>query len=462
MENKTYDIIILGAGPGGYVAAIRAAQLGAKVAVIEKDEVGGVCLNCGCIPTKTLIASVAALKTAKQAGSLGVEVQDTKINCPVAIARKDRVVKQLTGGIKFLFKKRGIELLKGMGTITGLGTVLITREAGSKEEVKAEKIIIATGSETVQIPSIPFDGKGIITSTDALALTEVPQSILIIGGGAIGVEFANIFRGLGAEVTLIEMLPQLIPAEDKELAGELEKSFKSEGIKILTGTKVEAVTSEGKKKKAITDKAEEITIDKILVAVGRRFNADNIGLEDAGVKIADGHIVVNEKMETNIPGIYAIGDVVGGMLLAHKASAEGMVAAENACGKAAVMDYSAVPACVYTLPEVASVGMSETKAKAAGMEVKIGKFPFAASGKAIAQGEARGFVKIVAAAENNRVLGVQIIGAHATELIAEGALAVRHKLTLADLSQTIHAHPTLSEGMMEAAEAAEGKAIHLP
>lgn len=462
MEDKNYDITVIGAGPGGYVAAIRAAQLGARVLVVEKDEVGGVCLNRGCIPTKALIAGVAALKTAKKAGSLGLEIPEARIDLAKAVQRKDRIVRQLTGGIKFLFKKKGIETFKGTAVIQDKNTVLLAGDEENRQAVKTEKIIIATGSESAQIPSIPFDGEKIINSTDALRMTEVPGSILIIGAGAIGVEFAAIFRALGSEVTVVEMLPQIIPAEDAELAAELEKSFKGEGIRILTGAKVEKVTDEGKKKKAVTDTGEEIIVDKILVAVGRCLNSVDIGLEDAGISTERGKIIVNEKMETNVPGVYAIGDVVGGALLAHKASAEGIVAAENACGKNVTMDYSAVPGCIYTLPEVASVGMTEAKAKDEGISVKTGKFPFSASGKAVATGEIQGFVKVVAEAETGKILGVQIIGPHATDLIAEGVLAVRCKLTLEELSRTIHAHPTLAEAVMEAAEAAEGKAIHLP
>lgn len=462
MEDKTYDIIVIGAGPGGYVAAIRAAQLGAKVLVIEKDEVGGVCLNRGCIPTKTLIASVASLEASKKATSLGVEIEDAKINLAKILERKNRVVEQLRGGIKFLFKKRGIELIKGTATIKNKDLISIERDDQTKQQLKYKKVIIATGSESRCLPNLSFDGKKIINSTDALNLKEVPKSILIVGAGAVGVEFANIFFGLGASVTLIEMLPRIIPLEDEELATELNKYFSSQGIKVLTSTRVERVVDEGQNIKAITSTNEEIMVDKILVAVGRRLNSENIGLENIGIKTEDGKILVNERMETSSPGIYAIGDVTGGVLLAHKASSEGIVASENALGVSSVMDYTAVPSCIYTLLEVASVGVTEEDAKAQGIKIKVGKFPFSACAKAVALGETQGFVKIVAEAKSKKILGLQIIGHHATDLIAEGVLALRHKLTLNQLSQTIHAHPTLAEGLMEAAEAAEDRAIHLP
>jgi dihydrolipoamide dehydrogenase len=460
MLDKTYDIIIIGAGPGGYVAAIRAAQLGAKVLIIEKDEVGGVCLNRGCVPTKVLIASVATRKTLKRAGLLGIEIQEAKFNLAKVLERKKRVVEQLREGIKFLFKKSDVELIKGVATIKDKRSVVVKIDDKSRQELKTKKIIVATGSESLSLPQFSFDGKKIISSTEALNLTKVPQSILIIGAGAVGVEFATIFSGLGAKVILIEMLPHIIPNEDEELSRELEKFFKIEGIEVLTSTKIEKIISEGERLKVITDSGKELIVEKILVAVGRKLNSQNIGLENVGVKTEGGKILVNRKMQTNISDIYAIGDVTGGTLLAHKASKEGIVAAESSLGLSSTMDYSAVPSCIYTLPEVASVGMTEEKARAEEIKVKIGKFPFSASGKAIIQGEGKGFVKIVAEAESGRVLGVQIIGYKATDLIAIGVLAVRFKMTLHQLSHAIFAHPTLSETLMEAAEAVEGKAIH--
>lgn len=461
MENKTYDIIVIGSGPGGYVSALRGAQLGAKVLVVEEEELGGVCLNRGCIPTKTLIASISVFQILKDGDSLGLKIDDLNIDLNKIIERKERIVRQLRGGIEFLFKRRGVELMKARATLKDRGLVLAEGDDGSKKELRARKIIIATGSRALELPNLPFDGERIIDSTSALDLRETPQSLLIIGAGAVGVEFASIFNALGSEVTLVEMLPCIIPAEDEELSRELERSFKTQGIKILVSTRIERVEDKGNFLKAITSKGEEIHIKKILIAAGRRLNSYNLGLEDLGIKTERDRILVNEKMETNIPDIYAIGDVVGGALLAHKASKEGTVAAENACGLSSYMDYSAVPSCIYTYPEVASVGIKEKEAEERGIKVKVGRFPFSASGKAQVLGKTRGFVKIMAEAKSKEILGAQIIGYRATELIAELAVAVRNRLTLGQITQTIHAHPTLSEAVMEAAEGIEKGAIHL-
>jgi dihydrolipoamide dehydrogenase len=455
-------IIVIGAGPGGYVAAIRAAQLGAEVTVIEKGEVGGTCLNVGCIPTKTLLASVEVLSSIKEAAKFGINVGEAVPDLARMMSRKDKVVGQLRKGIEYLLKNKKIVLIKGSGKILEPGKVEVVKDDGSKEALSAAKIIIATGSESAQPSLFPFDGEKIITSKEALSLEKIPESLLIVGAGAIGVEFGCIFAALGTAVTIVEMLPQVLPTEDAEIARELEKQLRRKRIKVYTGTKIEAVDSQQSAVHSTLSSGEVIETEKMLVAVGRKLNSAGLGLEEAGINLERGRIVVNEKLETNVAGIYAIGDVVGGTLLAHKASSEGIVAAENASGQDSVMDYHAVPGCIFTLPEVASVGLSEQKAKEAGQEIKIGRFPFRALGKALAVGQVEGMIKIVAEAESDEILGIHIIGPHATDLIAEGVLAIKAEITVEELGNTIHAHPTLAEGIMEAAHALHGKAIHLP
>lgn len=455
-------IIVIGAGPGGYVAAIRAAQLGAEVTIIEKGEVGGTCLNVGCIPTKTLLASVEVLSSIKEAAKFGIDVGEAVPDLARMMARKDKVVGQLRKGIEYLLKNKKIILMKGSGKILEPGKVEIVKDDGSKEELSAAKIIIATGSESAKPSLFPFDGEKIITSKEALSLEKIPGSLLIVGAGAIGVEFGCIFSALGTKVTIVEMLPQVLPTEDAEIARELEKQLKRKRIKVYTGTKIEAVDSQQSAVHSTLSSGETIETEKVLVAVGRKLNSAGLGLEEVGIKMERGRIVVNEKLETNVAGIYAIGDVVGGTLLAHKASSEGIVAAENASGQDSVMDYRAVPGCIFTMPEVASVGLSEQKAKEAGHEIKIGRFPFRALGKALAVGQVEGMIKIVAEAESDEILGIHIIGPHATDLIAEGVLAIKAEVTVEELGNAIHAHPTLAEGIMEAAHALHGKAIHLP
>ena len=455
-------IIIIGAGPGGYVAAIRAAQLGAEVTVVEKSEVGGTCLNVGCIPTKTLLASVEVLSLIKEATKFGINVGEATPDFAQMISRKEKVVGQLRKGIEYLFKNKKIVLIKGSGKILASGQVEVIKDDGSKEELSTDKIIMATGSESARPDLFPFEGERIITSREALSLEKIPESLLIVGAGAIGVEFACIFAALGTEVTLVEMLPQMLPTEDVEIARELEKQLQQKKIKVHTGTKIEKAESSKLKVESTLSSGEKIETEKVLVAVGRKLNSDNLGLEEAGIKTEKGRIVVNERLETNLAGIYAVGDVVGGVLLAHKASSEGIVAAENAGGQDSVMDYRVIPSCIFTRPEVASVGLTEQKAREAGHEVRLGKFPFRALGKAQAVGQVEGMVKIIADAESDEILGIHIIGPQATDLIAEGVLAIKVEVTAEELGQTIHAHPTLSEGLMEAAHAVHARAIHLP
>ncbi|MCD5401841.1 dihydrolipoyl dehydrogenase [candidate division NPL-UPA2 bacterium] len=455
-------LIVIGAGPGGYVAAIRAAQLGSEVTVVEKSELGGTCLNAGCIPTKTLLASVEVLSLIREATKFGINVGEAAPDLAQMMSRKEKIVGQLRKGIEYLFQSRKIVLVRGSGKILGPGQVEVIKDEGSREELSADKIIIATGSESARPDLFPFEGEKIITSKEALSLEKIPGSLLIVGAGAIGVEFACIFAVLGTEITIVERLPQVLPTEDAEIARELEKQLKRKGIKIYAGTKIEAVASRQSLVHSLLSSGETIKTEKVLVAVGRKLNSDNLGLEEAGIKTEEGRIVVNERLETNLAGIYAVGDVVGGALLAHKASTEGMVAAENASGQDSAMDYRAVPSCIFTRPEVASVGLTEQMAREAGHEVRMGKFPFRALGKAQAVGQVEGMIKIVADAESDEILGIHIIGPQATDLIAEGVLAMKAEVTAEELGRTIHAHPTLSEGLMEAAHAVHALAIHLP
>ncbi|MEK6647074.1 MAG: dihydrolipoyl dehydrogenase [Candidatus Firestonebacteria bacterium] len=457
---NTYDLIVIGGGPGGYVAALYASQLKAKVCLVEKAEIGGTCLNRGCIPTKAILASASVFRMAKKSGSYGVNIQGLNCDFSAVIARKNKIVQQLVNGIKFLFKKRGIEIVNGEGILIDANKVEVKKSDGTTQILSANKIIIATGSEPANIPGINFDGTKILSSTDVLNLTNIPSSIAIIGGGAIGVEFAHIFNTFGVRVSIIEMMSQLIPTEDEEIALELKKCLEVDGIQIYLNEKVENITDSETEKKLKLSSGKEIEAEKVLVGIGRKFNTAGIGLEKLKIDTDKGKIIVNEKMETNIKGVYAIGDITGKALLAHIASHQGIVAAENALGKDSYMDYSIIPSCIFTEPEIASVGLTEKKAKEQGFQVKIGKFPFSASGKAIAIGETKGFVKIVVDTKYDIVLGVQIIGPHATELIGEACMALKCEATTEEFIKTIHAHPTLPETLMEAAFHSIGMPLH--
>lgn len=455
-------IAILGGGPGGYTAAIRAAQLGAEVAVVEKDNVGGTCLNWGCIPTKSLLACADALSIVKEADSFGIEVDGFRPNLEKMVNRKNEIVASLRGGIEQLFKQHEIEYFKDEGSLDthgGLGIKL--KSDGTK--INADKILIATGSRPAKFPIFDFDQPTVLTSNEVIHITDVPEKLLILGGGVIGCEFASLFVRLGSEVTIVELMPQLLPFEEKRLAKQLEGYFKKSGIKILTKTSIDSVASYSDNELTVKlSSGEELTADKLLVSIGRALNSDNIGLEQAGVEMGDkGAIKVNEKLETNIPGIYAIGDVIGGIMLAHMASAEGLVAVENALGGNKAIDRKVVPNCIFTHPEIATVGINAERAAQKGIEVTTGKFPFAANGKAKAVGEAEGFVQIISETATDKIIGAQIMGPHATDLIHELALAIRLGVKVSEISGTIHAHPTLSETVMEAAEAVHKKAIHI-
>ncbi|CUH94759.1 hypothetical protein P22_0825 [Propionispora sp. 2/2-37] len=456
---RDYQMVVLGGGPGGYVAAIRAAQCGLKTALIEKDALGGTCLNRGCIPTKALLRSAEVYETIHKAGEFGIAVSNVSSDIKAVFARKDRIVKGLVGGIKGLLQANKVDVFAGAGKVLNPNELEITQKDGVKK-ITTEKLILATGS-TPFLPPIPgVDSPGVITSNEALELGTVPKSLVIIGGGVIGLEFAYVMQTFGAKVTIIEMLPRILPMADKEVVDVLVGALKKQGVSFFTNAKVNKIT------KTATGLAVEYQIDHasqtvegetVLVSTGRAANFS--GIEDLGIHEKKG-IPVNEKMETSIPGVYAIGDIASKIQLAHVASAQGIVAAENAAGMNSHYSDAVIPSCIYTSPEVAWVGMSEDEAREKYQDIKVGKFPFRASGKAMAYGETEGFVKIIADAKYGEVLGLHIVGPHATDLVSEGVLAKSMEATLDELAHAIHPHPTLSEAIMEAAEVTLGKGIH--
>jgi dihydrolipoamide dehydrogenase len=469
-----YDVVVIGSGTGGYVAAIRAAQLGLRTAVVERAPVlGGTCLNWGCIPTKALLEHAHSLKIAqewKEWGlTLGEAAQSLALDMNQVQARKDKIVKGLTGGIEFLFKKNKIDWIKGSGRLAGKGKVEITE--GAKQTLTATKeIIVATGSTPRSIPGIEIDRKQIITSDEAIGLKTIPASIVIMGSGAVGVEFASIFRRFGSDVTIIELLPRLVPVEDEAVSAELERSFKKQGIKVLTGTKVTSAKagSKGVDVEAQTPdgKTVKLNAEYLLVATGRGPVTSGLGAEDLGIRLERGYVHVDREYRTNVPGISAIGDVItfdtpGHQQLAHLSSAEGVALAERIAGKEfRPINYEQVPGCTYCDPEIGSVGLTEVKAKERGYDVQVGVFKFSVLGRARIANETEGFVKIVADKKYDEILGVHMIGPRSTELVAEATLALRLECTVEELIRTIHAHPTMSEAVGEAAHAAHGAAIH--
>jgi dihydrolipoamide dehydrogenase len=459
-----YDLVVIGAGPGGYVAAIRAAQLGLKTAVVEKDRPGGVCLNWGCIPSKAILTSAELYETVKEGEHYGVKVQGLSCDYPQVIKRSREVADRLAKGVEFLLRKNRIPLLAGSGRLEGKNQVVVESNGQGTQQVEAGRILIATGSGERTLPGLEIDGKQILTSREALIDTEVPEAMLIIGGGAVGVEFAYIYSVFGCRVTVVEMEKQLLPGIDAEVARELERVFKKKGIEVLTGTKFHSVEKFPGRLEVTLDSGDDLkrrTANKVLVAVGRAPLSSGLGLEALGVELDRGYIKVDEQMRTTNEAIYAIGDVNGPPLLAHAASEEGIAAVEFMVGKREKpVDHLRIPACIYCQPEIAVIGLSEEQAQARGYEVKTGKFPFRALGKAIAAGHEEGFVKLVVDKEYGEILGCHIIGRGATDLIAEAGLARTLEATTAELSGTVHAHPTLSEAIMEAALNAEGRGIN--
>lgn len=461
-----FDVIVIGSGPGGYVAAIRAAQLGLKTGVIERENLGGICLNWGCIPTKSLLKSALVYDYFKHAEDYGISLSGQAEPDFMAIIKRSRgVADGMSKGVQFLLKKNKVEVLTGTGKLTGQHKVEVTDTDGKKTSIDSDHIIIATGARSRELPNLKIDGKKIIGYRKALSLTELPESMLVVGSGAIGSEFAYFYNSIGTRVTLVEVLPNVVPLEDEEVSKQLERSFKKAGMKVMTGSTVESVDTNGKKCKVKikTKKGEEeIEVDIVLSAVGISPNLEDIGLEDLGIETENGKIKVDEYMRTNVEGIYAIGDIVPGPALAHKASAEGILCVEKIAGHhTETIDYANIPACTYTSPEVASVGLTENAAKEAGYEIKVGKFPFSASGKANAAGQKDGFVKMIFDAKYGELLGAHMIGANVTEMIAEIVVARKLETTGYEMIKSVHPHPTMSEAVMEAAAAAYDEVIHL-
>lgn len=460
-----YDIIVIGSGPGGYVAAIRAAQLGFRVGVVERAELGGICLNWGCIPTKALLKSAAVYQYLVHAQDYGVIAEGAKADFPAIIKRSRNIADQMSKGIQFLFKKNKIEHIQGTGFVKPGKQVEVTAADGTKTTYSAEHIIIATGARSRELPNFKQDGKKIIGYREAMSIPEQPGSMVVIGSGAIGSEFAYFYQSIGTQVTLIEVLPNVVPLEDEEVSKALERTFKKAGMKVLTGSMVESVDTSGDKCKVNvkTKKGQEvIEADIVLSAVGVATNIEGIGIEETGIAVEKGKVVVDEFYHTNVPGYYAIGDILKGPALAHVASHEGIICVEKIAGKEVEpMDYGNIPSCTYTHPEIASVGMSEQAAKDAGYEVIVGKFPYSASGKATAAGARDGFIKVVFDKKYGEWLGAHMIGDNVTEMIAEVVAARKLETTGKEIIETVHPHPTMSEALMEAVAQAYGECVHL-
>jgi dihydrolipoamide dehydrogenase len=460
-----YDLIIIGSGPGGYVAAIRASQLKMKVAVVERAELGGICLNWGCIPTKSLLKSAQVFEYLKHASDYGITVSgEINPDFGAMISRSRSVANGMSKGVQFLFKKNKIEHLAGSGRLAGNGSVEVTGNAG-KKVYTAKSIILATGARSKELPNLKQDGKYIIGYREAMSLDKLPGSMVVVGSGAIGSEFANFYQSLGTKVTLVEFLPRIVPVEDEEVSKQLERSFRKMNMKIMTGSSVDSVDISGGTCKVTitTPKGQEVVeSDIVLSAVGITTNLEGIGIEESGVKTDKGKVVVDEYYRTSVPGIFAIGDIVHGPALAHVASAEGIICVEKIAGMAVEpLDYKNIPGCTYTTPEIASCGLTETAAREAGYEIKVGRFPFTASGKASAAGAKEGFVKLIFDATYGELLGAHMIGANVTEMIAEIIVARKLETTGHEIIKSPHPHPTMSEAIMEAAADAYGEVIHL-
>jgi dihydrolipoamide dehydrogenase len=460
-----YDIIIVGSGPGGYVTAIRASQLGFKTAVVEKESLGGVCLNWGCIPTKALLKSAQVYNYLKHVDQYGLKAESIDKDFNAVVSRSRNIANGMSKGVQFLMKKNKIDIIDGFGKVKTGKKVAVTSEDGKVKEYNADHIIIATGARSRELPNLPQDGEKVIGYRKAMTLASQPSSMIVVGSGAIGVEFAHFYNAMGTKVTIVEYLPNLVPLEDKDVSKQFERSFKKAGIKVMTNASVESVDTSGKGIKATvkTKKGEEILeADIVLSAVGIKTNIENIGLEDLGIITDRDKILVNDWYQTNIPGYYAIGDVVPGPALAHVASAEGITCVEKIAGlHSEKIDYGNIPGCTYASPEIASVGLTEDQAKDQGYEIKVGKFPFSASGKATAAGTPDGFVKVIFDAKYGEWLGCHMIGAGVTDMIAEAVLGRKLETTGHEVLKTIHPHPTMSEAVMEAVADAYDEVIHL-
>lgn len=462
-----FDVLVIGAGPGGYVAAIRSAQLGKKTAIVDKEWLGGVCLNVGCIPSKSLLKNADVAQTLRERGrEMGFSFENLQLDYAAAVKRSRQVSDRLTRGVGFLMKKNNISVLMGEARVTTANTISITLKDGTLQEIKARDIIIATGSTPFSIPGVNVDGKKVITYREAILQEKLPASVVIIGAGAIGLEFATVWNAYGSQVTLVEMLPRIAPLEDEEVSAELAKAFTKRGIKCLAETRVLGVEITGTGVRVrISGKDGESVLEaeQALMAIGFKPNSQNLGLEAVGVEYTDRkHIKVDERMATSVPGIWAVGDVTGKLLLAHVASAQGILCAEAIAGmEVHPIDYNMVPRATYSHPQVASFGFTEAQAAEAGKAIKVGKFPFQPNGKALGLGDYAGFVKLIVDGSNGQLLGAHMVGPEVSELLPELTLAQQNGLTAASIAHNIHAHPTLSEVLMEAAEAIEGRAIHI-
>ncbi|WP_340076551.1 dihydrolipoyl dehydrogenase [Leptobacterium sp. I13] len=462
---STYDVIVLGSGPGGYVTAIRASQLGLKTAVVEKENLGGVCLNWGCIPTKALLKSAQVFEYLKHANDYGLTIKEYGKDFDAVVKRSRNVADGMSKGVQFLMKKNKIDVLEGFGKIKPGKKIDVKDKDGKITEYSADHIIIATGARSRELPSLPQDGKKVIGYREAMTLPKQPKKMIVVGSGAIGIEFAYFYNSMGTEVTVVEYMPNIVPVEDEDISKQLERSFKKAGVKIMTNAEVTKVDTSGKGVKATvkTKKGEEVLeADILLSAVGIKTNIENIGIEDVGIATDRDKILVNDYYQTNIPGYYAIGDVTPGQALAHVASAEGILCVEKIAGMHVdPLDYGNIPGCTYCMPEVASVGLTEKQAKEKGYDLKIGKFPFSASGKAKAAGNADGFVKVIFDAKYGEWLGCHMIGAGVTDMIAEAVVARKLETTGHEVLKSVHPHPTMSEAVMEAVADAYGEVIHL-
>lgn len=462
-----YDIVVIGAGPGGYVCAIRAAQLGLKTAIVDKQWLGGVCLNVGCIPSKSLLKNAEVAHTLRKRGKeFGFSFDNLELDYGVALKRSRQVSNRLTKGVGFLMKKNNIDVHMGTAKLTALESVSIVDEGGNTTQIKAKNIVVATGARATVPPGWEVDGEQVVTYLEAILQDKLPESVVIIGSGAVGVEFATIWNSYGVEVTIVEMLPRLVPLEDEEVSTELEKAMKKRGINILTNHKVETIETkkDAVQVKVSSEEGEKVLeADQALVAIGFSPNSRDLGLEELGVEFSqNGNILIDDRMATNIPGIWAIGDVTGKLMLAHVGSAQGIVCAENMADVETItLDYEMMPRATYCQPQIASFGITEAQAKERGYDVTVGRFPFQANGKALGLGESAGWVKIITDSQYGEILGAQLIGPEVTELLPELTISQMMELTPAEIARNVHAHPTLSEVLMEAAHMAEGHAIHI-